>query len=107
MKDRSLYDEICFMWNKKNILKNTQKQLIIIYNINIIISRTKRNETKRNETKRNETKRNNMSGLVVADVAALGTGAFLGALSRYQVGKIANDCIAKDPKRFGKKIINI
>ena len=97
MKDRSLYDEICFMWNKKNILKNTQKQLIIIYNINIIISRTKRNETKRN----------NMSGLVVADVAALGTGAFLGALSRYQVGKIANDCIAKDPKRFGKKIINI
>ena len=44
-----------------------------------------------------------MSGLVVADVAALGTGAFLGALSRYQVGKIANDFIAKDPKRFGKK----
>jgi len=40
-----------------------------------------------------------MSG---ADIAALGAGAFFGALSRYQAGKIASDFIATDPKRFGK-----
>jgi len=43
-----------------------------------------------------------MSGLVPVDVAALGVGAFFGALSRYQAGKIATDFIATDPKRFGK-----
>mmetsp|Transcript_25564 Transcript_25564/g.54572 ORF Transcript_25564/g.54572 Transcript_25564/m.54572 type:complete len:160 (-) Transcript_25564:717-1196(-) len=43
-----------------------------------------------------------MSGLVPVDVAALGVGAFFGALSRYQAGKIAADFIATDPKRFGK-----
>lgn len=43
-----------------------------------------------------------MSGLVPIDVAALGIGAFVGALSRYQAGKIAADFISTDPKRFGK-----
>lgn len=43
-----------------------------------------------------------MSGLVPVDVAALGVGAFFGALSRYQAGKMAADFIATDPKRFGK-----
>mmetsp|Transcript_1954 Transcript_1954/g.4574 ORF Transcript_1954/g.4574 Transcript_1954/m.4574 type:complete len:109 (-) Transcript_1954:783-1109(-) len=43
-----------------------------------------------------------MSGLVPFDVAALGIGAFFGALSRYQAGKVAADFISTDPKRFGK-----
>lgn len=43
-----------------------------------------------------------MSGLVPVDVAALGIGAFVGALSRYQAGKIAAEFISSDPKRFGK-----
>mmetsp|Transcript_24827 Transcript_24827/g.68427 ORF Transcript_24827/g.68427 Transcript_24827/m.68427 type:complete len:160 (-) Transcript_24827:362-841(-) len=43
-----------------------------------------------------------MSGLVPVDVAALGVGAFFGAVSRYQAGKMAADFIATDPKRFGK-----
>jgi CrcB protein len=43
-----------------------------------------------------------MSGLVPADVVALGMGAFLGALSRYQCGRLATDWIAKDPHRLGK-----
>lgn len=43
-----------------------------------------------------------MSGLVPVDVAALGIGAFFGAISRYQAGKVAADFIATDPKRFGK-----
>jgi len=43
-----------------------------------------------------------MSGLVPVDVAALGIGAFVGALSRYQAGRVAADIIATDPKRFGK-----
>ena len=43
-----------------------------------------------------------MSGLVPGDIAALGVGAFFGALSRYQAGKVAADFIATDPKRFGK-----
>jgi CrcB protein len=43
-----------------------------------------------------------MSGLVPADVVALGMGAFLGALSRYQCGKLAADWIASDPNRLGK-----
>merc|ERR1719464_2060885 len=43
-----------------------------------------------------------MSGLVATDIAALGACAFFGALSRYQVGKIASDFIAADPQRFGK-----
>ncbi len=43
-----------------------------------------------------------MSGLLPADVMALGVGAFLGALSRYQCGKLATDWIATDPSRLGK-----
>lgn len=43
-----------------------------------------------------------MSGLVPVDVAALGIGAFVGALSRYQAGKIAAEFISSDTKRFGK-----
>jgi len=43
-----------------------------------------------------------MSGLVPADIAALGAGAFFGALSRYQAGKIASDFIATNPKAYGK-----
>jgi len=43
-----------------------------------------------------------MSGLVPVDVAALGVGAFFGALSRYQAGKIAADIISTDPKRLSK-----
>jgi len=43
-----------------------------------------------------------MSVLVPLDVAAIGIGAFFGAVSRYQAGKIAADFISTDPKRFGK-----
>ena len=43
-----------------------------------------------------------MSGLLPADALALGVGAFFGALSRYQCGKLAADWIASDPARLGK-----
>mmetsp|Transcript_9697 Transcript_9697/g.23723 ORF Transcript_9697/g.23723 Transcript_9697/m.23723 type:complete len:122 (+) Transcript_9697:162-527(+) len=43
-----------------------------------------------------------MFGLVPVDVAALGIGAFVGAMSRYQAGKIAADFISSDPKRLAK-----
>lgn len=38
---------------------------------------------------------------VVSDAAAVGVGAVCGALCRYQVGRVAADRIAADPKRFG------
>jgi CrcB protein len=37
----------------------------------------------------------------VSDAAAVGVGAVCGALCRYQVGRVAADRIAADPKRFG------
>jgi fluoride ion exporter CrcB/FEX len=44
-----------------------------------------------------------MSGLVpTADLAAIGLGAFFGAVSRYQAGRIAADYIARDPTTFGR-----
>lgn len=38
----------------------------------------------------------------VSDAAAVGVGAVCGALSRYQLGRVAADRIAADPKRFGQ-----
>lgn len=43
-----------------------------------------------------------MSGMLPVDAIALGVGAFFGALSRYQCGRLAADFIASDPQRFGK-----
>eukprot|EP00934_Nitzschia_sp_Nitz4_P006954 Nitzschia sp. Nitz4//scaffold113_size70149//39429//39920//NITZ4_005953-RA/size70149-processed-gene-0.74-mRNA-1//-1//CDS//3329533350//6944//frame0 len=43
-----------------------------------------------------------MSGLLPVDALALGAGACLGAMSRYQCGKMATDFIATDPQRWGK-----
>lgn len=37
-----------------------------------------------------------------SDAAAVGIGAVLGALSRYQIGRLAADRIAADPKRWGQ-----
>lgn len=36
-----------------------------------------------------------------ADVVAIGAGAVLGAMVRYQVGRLAAEYIASDPKRLG------
>jgi len=36
-----------------------------------------------------------------SDAAAVGVGAVCGALCRYQIGRLAVDRIAADPKRFG------
>jgi len=36
-----------------------------------------------------------------SDAAAVGVGAVCGALCRYQVGRVATERIAADPKRFG------
>ena len=36
------------------------------------------------------------------DALAIGLGAFLDALSRYQVGRLAADYIATDPQRWGR-----
>ena len=38
-----------------------------------------------------------MPALVPTDAVALGVGAFLGAMSRYQAGQVAAEWIAKDP----------
>ena len=43
-----------------------------------------------------------MTGMLPADAVALGVGAFFGALSRYQAGRVAAEFIASDPKRYGK-----
>ena len=43
-----------------------------------------------------------MSGLIPADAIAIGIGAFLGALSRYQIGRLATEWISQDPNRWGK-----
>jgi len=43
-----------------------------------------------------------MTGMIPADAVAVGFGAFLGALSRYQVGRMAAEWIATDPNRLGK-----
>mmetsp|Transcript_8253 Transcript_8253/g.23747 ORF Transcript_8253/g.23747 Transcript_8253/m.23747 type:complete len:164 (-) Transcript_8253:357-848(-) len=43
-----------------------------------------------------------MTGLIPADAVAIGFGAFLGALSRYQAGRLAAEWIASDPSRYGK-----
>lgn len=39
---------------------------------------------------------------LAADAMAIGVGAVLGALTRYQCGKVAASWIASDPNRFGK-----
>lgn len=43
-----------------------------------------------------------MTALIPNDVIAIGTGAFFGAMSRYQAGRLAGEWIASDPnlKRF-------
>ena len=43
-----------------------------------------------------------MAGLIPADAFAIGVGAFFGALSRYQAGRMAAEWIATDPNRLGK-----
>jgi fluoride ion exporter CrcB/FEX len=43
-----------------------------------------------------------MAGMIPADAVAIGIGAFFGALSRYQAGRIAAEWIATDPNRLGK-----
>jgi CrcB protein len=40
--------------------------------------------------------------MIPADAVAIGVGAFFGALSRYQAGRLAADYIARDPNRLGK-----
>ena len=42
-----------------------------------------------------------MVGIIPADAVAIGLGAFAGAISRYQAGRLAAEYIASDPKRFG------
>lgn len=37
----------------------------------------------------------------VPDAAAVGVGAVFGALSRYQIGRVATERIAADPKKYG------
>ena len=41
-----------------------------------------------------------MSGTIPHDALAIGFGAVLGALSRYQIGRLAADYIASDPQRL-------
>jgi fluoride ion exporter CrcB/FEX len=43
-----------------------------------------------------------MAGLIPADAVAVGMGAVLGAVSRYQAGRWAAEWIATDPKRLQK-----
>jgi CrcB protein len=43
-----------------------------------------------------------MAGLIPSDAVAIGLGAFFGAMSRYQAGRVAAERIASDPNRFGK-----
>jgi fluoride ion exporter CrcB/FEX len=43
-----------------------------------------------------------MAGLIPADAVAVGMGAVLGAVSRYQAGRWAAEWIATDPKRLSK-----
>ena len=40
--------------------------------------------------------------MIPADAVAIGVGAFFGALSRYQAGRVAAEWIANDPNRLGK-----
>jgi CrcB protein len=42
-----------------------------------------------------------MAGLISSEAVAIGVGAFMGAMSRYQAGRLAGEFIASDPKRFG------
>ena len=43
-----------------------------------------------------------MPGFIPNDAVAIGLGACLGAMSRYQVGRWAADYIATDPQKFGR-----
>jgi fluoride ion exporter CrcB/FEX len=43
-----------------------------------------------------------MPALIPADAVAIGVGAFFGAVSRYQAGRVAAEWIATDPNRLGK-----
>ena len=43
-----------------------------------------------------------MVALIPSDAVAVGIGAVLGALSRYQVGRVATEWIASDPSRLGR-----
>ena len=42
-----------------------------------------------------------MTTLISNDAIAIGLGAFFGAMTRYQVGRLAADYIAKDVEKFG------
>ena len=42
-----------------------------------------------------------MTGILPADALAIGVGAFMGAICRYQTGRVAAEYIASDPKRLG------
>jgi CrcB protein len=43
-----------------------------------------------------------MAGLLANDAVALGVGAFFGAMSRHQAGRLAAEWIATDPNRLGR-----
>jgi CrcB protein len=43
-----------------------------------------------------------MACLVANDAVALGIGAFFGAMSRHQAGRLAAEWIATDPNRLGR-----
>uniref|UniRef100_A0A7S2UR56 Fluoride ion transporter CrcB n=1 Tax=Attheya septentrionalis TaxID=420275 RepID=A0A7S2UR56_9STRA len=42
-----------------------------------------------------------VAAVLASDATAVATGAVLGALSRYEIGKKATQTIAADPKRWG------
>jgi CrcB protein len=43
-----------------------------------------------------------MTGMIPVDALAIGIGAFFGALSRYQAGRMAAEWIATDPNKWNK-----
>jgi fluoride exporter len=43
-----------------------------------------------------------MSVIIPSDAVAIGVGAFFGAMSRYQVGRLTGEWIASDPNRLGR-----
>lgn len=43
-----------------------------------------------------------MTGMITYDAVAIGVGAFCGAYSRYQCGRVAAEWIATDPNRLGR-----
>jgi CrcB protein len=43
-----------------------------------------------------------MTGTIPNDALAIGAGAFFGAMSRHQAGRLASEWIAVDPNRLGR-----